>query len=57
MNALAYSQYPNRLGKKKFSQFNERFTINIDNSYRVSYVVDFKHHKIKVIGIGDHKQT
>ena len=57
MNALALSQYPNRLGKKKLSKFGECFTIDIDKSYRLSYVLDFNNHKIKIYGIGDHKQT
>jgi mRNA-degrading endonuclease RelE of RelBE toxin-antitoxin system len=59
MNALAYSEFPNKLGEKKQTKYGEAFVIDIDKSggLRLSYRLDIPHKIIMIIRFGDHKDV
>lgn len=57
MNDLAYSKYPNRIGEKKMTKYGEAFTIDINDSYRLAYSVNFITKTITIIRLGDHKEV
>ena len=57
MNVLANSVYPNRISEKKMTKYGEVFTININDSFRLAFSVDFASKTIEIKRLGDHKEV
>ncbi|MDF2738499.1 MAG: hypothetical protein K0S93_2360 [Nitrososphaeraceae archaeon] len=57
MNELAYSEFPNKIGDKKITKYGEIFTIDVNDSYRLAFSVDFLTKTITIIRLGDHKEV
>ncbi len=54
MTQLSLAKNPNILGKKKLTKYGELHFINLSDSYRLSYNVDFKAHEIINNRVGSH---
>jgi mRNA-degrading endonuclease RelE of RelBE toxin-antitoxin system len=55
MTDMIWHENPTQLGIKKNTMYGPAYVTDLDNSYRLAYLVDFGERMITIITVGDHK--
>lgn len=57
LNTLQVAPDPRRLGDRKFGRLEGVYGAKLSKSVRLLYVVDYDARQIKLLAIGNHKET